>query len=247
MEAETKGIQFEQEPMLIERVLSQAKHITVHPSRPSRRELHAFNQALIGDLDIESTLEESVLMDSNEKLFIENTVPQVFSCVAMLDTSASMAGEKHLVVSVGVAVLLLKIPGIDLGIEVFNSQSHSVKGLSFAQKPENTVSDFLRIRPTGFTDIALGLEKGLKHFAKSGVKRKIGFLMTDGRSTLGADPIEQAKLFDRLIVLHLHGPGSYLEASEEIALAGNGLCLEVHEFRDLPQRMYEAVRILSRR
>ena len=53
--------------------------------------------------------------------------------------------------------------------------------------------------------------------------------------------------FDFLVVLHLCGAGSDLEASQEIAQAGKGVCLQVEKFEDLPQRLYESLRMLSRR
>jgi hypothetical protein len=87
----------------------------------------------------------------------------------------------------------------------------------------------------------------LKEARKLGAThRKVGLIATDGRSTEGADPMEVARQFDFLLVLHLHGPGSHLEASKEMAQHGGGLCLEVERFEELPRRLYDALRFLAR-
>ena len=106
-----------------------------------------------------------------------------------------------------------------------------------------------RPTPRGFTNIARGLEMGMKQFTRGRLphgRRKVGLIATDGRSTEGGDPAEVARQFDFLVVLHLHGPGSYIEGSREMASRGHGVCLEVERFEELPHRLYEAVRMLAR-
>jgi Mg-chelatase subunit ChlD len=163
----------------------------------------------------------------------------------MIDCSSSMSGEKHLRASIAVAVALLQIPSRDVSVIVFHSQALVVKAMGEAVLPEKSVMEFLRSRPKGFTNIALGLTRGMEQACLSS-KRRVGLIATDGRHTEGRDPNEAARRFDFLVVLHLHGPGSSLEASKALAAAGHGICLEVEEFSHLPNQLNQALKRMSR-
>lgn len=228
-------------------VLSHARSIVAHPAKPMKRELLSFFSNPMGEIALEESLEENPSLDEIESIWVECQREKSFPCVTMLDCSFSMAGDKHLLSSVAVAVLLLEVPVQDTSLVVFGSQARSLKALKENQRRENTVLEFLKLKPAGFTNIAKGLEEGLAQLnAGRAAKRKIGILATDGRSTEGEDPLDVARRFDQLIVLHLHGPGSHLEASQKLAEAGGGTCLEVENFGQLPRRLYEALRALAR-
>ncbi|MEZ4749999.1 MAG: vWA domain-containing protein [Bdellovibrionota bacterium] len=232
---------------LVDLVLSHARSIVSHPAKPMRRELLNFYDDPAGEIALEESLEENPALDGIENLWVERQAEKTFPCVTMLDCSFSMAGDKHLLSSIAVAVLLLEVPVNDTSLVVFGSQAKSLKALREQQPRETTVLEFLKHKPAGFTNIARGLEEGLSQLAAGRAsKRKIGILATDGRSTEGEDPLEVARRFDQLVVLHLHGPGSHLEASQKLAEHGGGTCLEVEEFAQLPRRLYEALRVLAR-
>ncbi|NQW44410.1 MAG: VWA domain-containing protein [Deltaproteobacteria bacterium] len=235
---------------LVSLVLDHAKKVIAHPSRPQILKLDVFSRVPLGEIALDETLEENPILSevTPETLQVEVTEQRPFSCVAMLDASSSMSGDKHLLASIAVAVLLLQINSPDAGVIVFSSQAKAIKKLAVEESLETTVLKFLKSQPRGFTNIALGLEEGLKQFHQSGAgRKKIGLIATDGRSTEGKDPINVAKRYDFLVVLHLHGPGSHLEASKMMASHGNGICLEVETFQELPKKLYEAVRLLARR
>jgi hypothetical protein len=241
------GIDLEEDPALVRQVIRRAQRVVAHPARPYILKTELFKHFPFEELDIEESLEESWDLSNIDDLKVQVREERSFQCVAMLDCSSSMSGDKHLTASIAVAVLLIKIASKDAGVLVFHSNSQQVKGLMEEESAERTVLNFLKVRPKGFTNIALGLEKGLENLRKAGAKKRIGLIATDGRSTQGKDPLEFAKQYDCLIVLHLHGPGSYLEASQKMATEGHGICLEVEEFEDLPHRMYEAIRLLAHR
>jgi hypothetical protein len=158
-----------------------------------------------------------------------------------------MSGDKHLLASIAVAVLLLEVPSRDTSLIVFASDSQRIKDLLVEEQAQTTILKFLRSKPRGFTNIAKGLEEGLGQLNRlGGQKRKVGLIATDGRTTEGKDPLDVARKYDFLVVLHLHGPGSHLEASKEIAEKGHGICLEVETFEELPRRLYDALRLLAR-
>ncbi len=227
--------------------MDQARRVVAHPSRPMLAQLKSFQENPFGELALEETLEDNPSLSVEEELLISESVEKPFSCVTLLDASASMSGDKHLLASIAVAVLLLEVPPKDTSLVVFSSTSKTIKRLRVEESREDTILRFLKVQPKGFTNIYAGLDEGLKQFKTRGARgRKVGLIATDGRSTEGGDPLEAASKYDFLVVLHLHGPGSHLEASQEIAQKGHGICLEVERFEELPQRLYEAVRLLSR-
>ncbi len=238
---------------LVEQVLDHAKRVIAHPSRPMLKRLQTFEQNPFGELALDEVVEESPLATQSgdfapADILVEEEFEKPFHCLLMLDTSSSMSGEKHLLASVAVAVLLLEVPPRHASLVVFSSQAQTIKRLHTEAGPAETVLRFLRTRPKGFTNIHAGLREGLGELGRlTGNQRRIGLMATDGRSTEGGDPMELARRFDFLVVLHLHGPGSHLDASREMAQAGNGICLEVETFEELPHRLYDAIRLLSRR
>jgi len=232
---------------LVNLVIDHARKVVSHPSRPMQTIFEDFVRAPHGELALEETFEENPFLSPSETLTVELSQERPFSCVAMLDSSSSMTGEKHLLSSVAVAVLFLKADPRLTSLVLFSSKSKVIKKMGVDEKVENTLLRFLKTPPRGFTNITAGLEEGLRQFERRTVRgRKVGILATDGRATEGGDPLEAARKFDYLVVLHLHGPGSHLETSREIAQQGRGLCLEVERFEELPNRLYDALRLLSR-
>lgn len=231
---------------LVALILDHAKKIIAHPARPRKQRIDTFVNQPQADLAIDETLEESLFFDTPEQVLVEYSEDRSFSCVMILDTSSSMTGDKHLLASIAVAVLVLEVPTQDHALVVFSSEAKTIKKLLVKELPQTTLLKFLSHQPRGFTNIASGLKEGVNQL-RQGNRKKIGVIATDGRSTEGENPIEIAKHYDFLVVLHLCGAGSDLEASQQIAQAGNGMCLEVEKLEDLPRRLYEALRMLARR
>lgn len=233
---------------LVALILDHAKKVIAHPARPTKLRTNSFLEKPDADLAIEETLEESPLVEEPENILVQYPEEKPFCCVVILDTSSSMSGEKHLLASIAVAVLVLEVSSKNNALVVFASEAKTIKKLGIQERPQETILRFLKHQPRGFTNLSVGLEAGLKQLkASTGQKRKVGLIATDGRSTEGENPLKMASQYDFLVVLHLCGAGSDLEASQEIAQAGNGVCLEVDRFEDLPHRLYESLRMLSRR
>lgn len=232
---------------LVSLVLDHAKKVIAHPSRPKIDRIESYLRAPFDEIDIEESLEESPFLEDSADLRVCVSEEKHFSCVAMLDSSSSMSGEKHLLASIAIAVLLLKVRPQDASVVVFSSDAIAMKRMGTDDAPQSTILRFLKSQPRGFTNIRKGLQEGVAQLKRQGKsRRKLGLIATDGRSTEGGDPAEIAKLFDSLIVLHLHGPGSHLESSVELAQRGNGVCLEVERMEELPRRLYDAIRLLAR-
>lgn len=238
----------EEDKQLVWLILEHARQIIAHPAKPLERRLEEWTRAPFAELALDETLEEDPMLTDEKSILVEEQREKRFSCAAMLDCSSSMSGDKHLLACIAVAVLLLEVPSAHNALSVFASDAKTVKGLESQESAEATVLRFLKTRPKGFTNIHAGLAEGLAQYRRAGThRRKVGLLASDGRSTEGPDAVEIARQYDFLVVLHLHGPGSLLEASEAIAEAGNGICLEVRAFEELPRRLYDALRLIARR
>jgi Mg-chelatase subunit ChlD len=235
----------ERDAVLVRLILDRAKKLVRHASRPLVSKSASLLDFPDGELDIEASLEQNPFLDNPAQIRVTQQDPKRFAYVAMLDCSSSMSGDKHLLASVAVAVLLLQVAAEDAGLVAFHSKAQVIKPLGSQTPAAATILKFLQTRPRGFTNIQLGLTKGYEQTLHSS-RRRVGLLATDGRYTEGGDPVDTAKRFDFLAVLHLHGPGSSLEASQAIAQAGHGICLEVNEFSELPAQLYEALRRISR-
>ena len=243
-----EGRSAEDDRALVRLVMDRAREIVAHPSRPTRTSLEPFPRFPQGELALEESLEESPVLREPDDYLVERVDEKPFPCIAMVDLSSSMAGDKHLLASVAIAVLMLETPPRDCALTAFSSQSTTLKAMRDSQGPEGSVLRFLRAVPRGFTNLRAGLEAGLKEYARGGRdRRRVGLLVTDGRATEGGDPMEVARRFDFLVVMHLHGPGSDVRGSRDLAAAGAGVCLEVERFEDLPRRVYDAVRYIARR
>lgn len=228
-------------------IMDHAKKIISHPAKPTINRVDSYAREPFADLAIEETLEEDIFLESPENVQVEIREEKPFSCVVMLDTSSSMSGDKHLLASLAVAVLVLEVPAPHYSLVVFASEAKTIKPMAVLNRPEDTILHFLKHQPRGFTNIALGLSEGMKQLKRGSYgKRKVGLLASDGRSTEGGNPLELAKQYDFLVVLHLCGAGSDLESSKMIAQAGHGVCLEVEQMKDLPKRLYQALRMLAR-
>ncbi len=231
--------------LLVRLVLDEARRTLKHLSRPYQKHVESFETHPLDEISLEDSFELNPFLDSASALRVTTSVPKEWSCVVMVDCSSSMSGEKHLLASIAVAVALLQVPPRDVSVVVFHSSALVVKKMGEATLAEKSVLDFLRSRPKGFTNIALGLTRGIEQASLS-AKRRVGLIATDGRHTEGKDPNDVARGFDFLAVLHLHGPGSSLEASQALATAGHGICLEVETFSHLPNQLNQALKRMSR-
>ena len=238
----------EEEQRLVDLVFESAKRIVVHPSRPRYRKLTQWQAGGTGEFAIEETLDENPTLLDWEQIYLENQEERQPVFHGLLDCSSSMSGEKHLLASIAVAVMLLDSPPAGISLFTFANESRLIRQLGHTESIRETLLRFLRHRPKGFTNIRAGLEAAWKEHQRLGGRRRcVGLLASDGRSTEGGDPLEVAKYFDTLVVLHMQGPGSSIEASRELAAAGNGWCLEVKELSELPHRLYDALRAVAQR
>ncbi len=218
----------------------------IRPTSVPRWPVFTLDSTPESELALEETLEENPLLHENE-LYFENWQKKRITCCLMLDQSASLAGDRHFLSAVAVAVLMQVIPLSGIGLVCFNSVAQVAREMGSTERVESTLYRILATPPQGLTNLESALALGLRVSSHFPTRSRVGLLVTDGRSTAGSHPGESARQFDYLAVLFLDGPGSDAQSARDLAAAGHGQFFHVPSFSDLPRRLYDAVRLLARR
>lgn len=163
-----------------------------------------------------------------------------------MDASLSMRGEKIALLAVSSAVVALCIPSERLSLMGFDTGVRWVKKFGEELSVERVVERVLELPAGGFTNIERALEetqKALKFFHKEHAKV---VLISDGKYTEGADPVETAKYFKNLNVLKIGRDQAGRELLLALSALGNGKLFEARRHLDLPKTMYGAMKTLLR-
>ncbi|TFG12505.1 MAG: VWA domain-containing protein, partial [Promethearchaeota archaeon] len=114
------------------------------------------------------------------------------------------------------------------------------------QKKEVTsiIDEILDSEAVGFTDISIGLEKGLVELnkIKKKTRNKFGILISDGNYNRGEDPLNIAKKYPKLHVIGMPAENDAdrgIDTCKELADAGRGKFLAVTNFKEIPRALIE--------
>ena len=164
--------------------------------------------------------------------------------VMILDTSGSMYGKLLLNAALTTSVLAYNMEKESYGIVLFNSTAMVLKKID-KKKPIITIIDeILDSEAVGFTNITIGLEKGLKELnkIKEKTRHKSGILITDGNYNRGKNPIELAKKFPKLSVIAIPAENDAergIDTCREIARVGQGKFFAVNNYKEIPRALIE--------
>ncbi|MFX0008341.1 MAG: VWA domain-containing protein [Promethearchaeota archaeon] len=164
--------------------------------------------------------------------------------VLILDTSGSMYGRLLLNAALTTSVLAYNMEKEDYAIILFNSNVMVMKKINQKKPIATIIDDILDSEASGFTNISLGLEKGLKELnkMKDNRKNRFGILITDGNYNRGEDPITLAKTFPKLHVIGMPAENDAdqgIETCREIANAGSGKFYAVNDYKEIPRALIE--------
>ena len=164
--------------------------------------------------------------------------------VLILDTSGSMYGRLLLNAALTTSVLAYNMEKEDYAIVLFNSTAMTLKKINQKRTTLKIIDDILDSEAVGFTDIHLGLEKGLGELNKTREARKsrFGILISDGIFNRGKNPIEVAKLFPKLHVIGMpaeNDAAQGIRTCREIAEAGRGKFYAVTDYKEIPRALME--------
>jgi Mg-chelatase subunit ChlD len=164
------------------------------------------------EIEFDRTLEKIVERPTEsleENLVVLSRKPEERkACVVMLDHSSSMQGFKVAVAALTAATIALHFRE-NYGVVAFATRASVLKPLARSRAPARVAEDVLSLDARGLTNIREALLLALGEMRN--YEKKIGILITDGDWTYGGDPVEVARLFDRLHVIGLGEPPSLYE------------------------------------
>lgn len=118
----------------------------------------------------------------------------------VIDRSGSMTGERLGSAALAAAAVALRADD-DFSVIAFSSEALVIKAQETQRPIAEVVDDVLALRGHGPTDIALALREARTQVGRSRANRSIVVLLSDCRSTAGADAIGPARSLERLVVV----------------------------------------------
>ncbi|MHA2009307.1 MAG: VWA domain-containing protein [Promethearchaeota archaeon] len=164
--------------------------------------------------------------------------------VLILDTSGSMYGRLLLNAALTSSVLAYNLEKEDYAIILFNSTAMVLKHINQKRQVIKIIDDILDSEALGFTNIEIGLEKGLYELNKTRENKKdrFGILISDGNFNRGGDPVEIAKKYPKLHVIGMPAENEAtqgIKTCQEIAKAGRGKFYAVIDYKEIPRALIE--------
>ncbi|MHA2127170.1 MAG: VWA domain-containing protein [Promethearchaeota archaeon] len=164
--------------------------------------------------------------------------------VLILDTSGSMYGRLLLNAALTSSVLAYNLEKEDYAIILFNSTAMVLKHINQKRQVIKIIDDILDSEAVGFTNIEIGLEKGLYELNKTRENKKdrFGILISDGNFNRGGDPVEIAKKYPKLHVIGMPAENEAtqgIKTCQEIAKAGRGKFYAVIDYKEIPRALIE--------
>ncbi len=199
------------------------------------------------DFDLDETIQHNPLK-IHEKILSYNDIygikrkRQKRKVVMILDTSGSMYGRLLLNAALTTSVLAYNMEKENYAIVLFNSTAMLMKRIKETKDITKIVDDILDSEAAGFTNISIGLEKGLNELntLRSNTKHQFGILITDGVYNRGEDPVKIAKKYPKLHVIGMPADNDAdrgIETCRKIANAGRGKFLAVNDYREIPRAL----------
>lgn len=168
--------------------------------------------------------------------------------ILILDTSGSMYGKTLLNAALTTSVLAHNMEKENYSIVLFNSTSMILKKINEKKSIITIIDEILDSEAVGFTNIQVGLEKGLQELRKikdRDTRNQFGILITDGNYNRGDDPINLAKKFPKLHVIGMPAENDAdrgIDTCREIAKVGQGKFYAVTDYKEIPRAL---INILS--
>jgi len=162
----------------------------------------------------------------------------------ILDTSGSMYGRLLLNAALTTSVLAYNMEKEDYSIILFNSTAMVLKDIKEEKSIPKIIDEILDSEAVGFTNIYIGLEKGLKELnkVKKNHRNQFGILISDGNYNRGDNPIEIARKYPILHVIGMppeNDADRGIETCKEIAKAGRGKFYAVKDYKEIPRALID--------
>jgi len=165
--------------------------------------------------------------------------PDTALCL-LVDRSGSMKGDRLAAAAIGAAALLYR-HGHDCSVVAFASTAIVVKSQDETRDADDVVTDLLRLRGHGVTDLGLALRTARAQLGRSRAGRRITLLLSDARSTTGKDPLDDASALAALGELAIIAPDGDTADAEALAAAVGGRCVALAGPSTVPEAIAQAL------
>jgi Mg-chelatase subunit ChlD len=142
----------------------------------------------------------------------------------LVDRSGSMHGERLAAAAIAAAAVAYRA-GDDYSIVAFAEDAVVVEAQQERRPVDDVVSDLLRLRGHGTTDVGLALRVAADQLDRSRAGRKVAVLLSDCRVTTGGDAIADATRLARLAELAVIAPADDLADARALADAVGARCV----------------------
>ena len=174
----------------------------------------------VGDIDLDASMDELVAArrgarpaDPAELVAATWERPDTAVCL-LVDRSGSMHGARLATAALAAATVALRAP-TSSSVVAFAQDAVVVGSQGVPRDPDAIVSDLLRLRGVGVTDVGLALRTAGAQLARSGAARRLTILLSDCRPTAGGDPTADARSLDELAILAPEGDSDDARALAE--------------------------------
>ncbi|MEE8209420.1 MAG: AAA family ATPase [bacterium] len=155
------------------------------------------------DLTLERIVEQPTETIEDNLVVLARKPEEREACVVILDHSSSMQGVKVAIAALTAATIALHFKE-NYAVVGFNTRAAILKRIDQTVAHSRVAEEVLSLDARGLTNIKEALQLALGEIRS--YEKKIGILLTDGNWTYGGDPLQVARLFDRLHVIGLEDP-----------------------------------------
>lgn len=159
-----------------------------------------------GDIDLDASLDELVAarqggrpVDAAALVAAAWSRPDTAVCL-LVDRSGSMRGERLAAAALAAAAVTLRAPA-DCSVVAFAHDAIVLSSQGQARPAEDVVTDLLRLRGVGVTDLGLAMRTAATQLARSSAARRLTVLLSDCRATAGGDASADAAALDELAIV----------------------------------------------
>lgn len=159
-----------------------------------------------GDLDLDGSVEALLLSQASgapphiDDLRMHAWTRPDAAVAILIDRSGSMTGDRLAIAAVAAAAAAQKTQS-DYCVVAFSDKAIVIKGIGQPRPVEDVVTDVLRLRGFGPTDLSLAFRTAAQQLARSGAARQRTILLSDCRPTAGGAPERAATQLEMLGIL----------------------------------------------
>ncbi len=230
-------------------ILRMSLKITSKGIRGNYKKTVPFYQIGMPEFDLDETIQHNPLKVYSKTLTYKDIYGikrkrQKRKIALVLDTSGSMYGRLLLNAALTTSVLAYNMEKEDYAIVLFNSTAMVLKKIDEKKPVISIIDEILDSEAVGFTNISIGLEKGLAELnkVKQKTRNKFGILISDGNYNRGENPLELAKMYPKLHVIGMPAENDAdrgIDTCRELANAGRGKFYAVNDFKEIPRALIE--------